>query len=395
MKAFFLIIQLLILFLSGNFSLAAGGAVGNGGDLVQCRSTSTHQIEYKSLDYLLTITSLEDRDFLHVTSLNDSLQKIQKLLDEKIPELAPSFRNFIQHLWNENLNKPIIWEKSPFGVTPIHDEEIGSAHTIPPQCRESGKKDAPILLVQAIIRLRERFSETEAKRVYAYMDELIHEVKQKDPLQISFLLIHEWLWDHSKNVERNRRINRLLHSPSFHKLNTNEIKSILQSLGLILPEKSTLKFENQFCQATPSSIDELLMQKNKLSLGDFQILSRSRLCTSKDGCGSFGSPTHESFPEFSSGFIAPYFDKTNILKLYNEASPLRSKPVSTCEFNGKGEVQCTPLGEHSYFTYKGKPITFKGHISSDCLHLRFNLLSPQDRNNWVETQLILWSSFIE
>lgn len=388
-------IPLLILFLFGKESWAKGGAVGNGGDLVQCRSTLTKQIEYKSLDYLLTMRSLGDRDFLPVTSLGDSFQQIQKLLDEKIPELAPSFRNFIQHLWNENLNKTIIWEKSPFGVTPVHDEEIGSAHSIPSQCRESEKQGGPILLVQAIIRLRERFSPTEAKRVYAYMDELIGEVERKDPLQISFLLVHEWLWEHSKNVERNRRVNRLLHTPSFYQLSSNEIKSQLQGLGLILPEKSTLKFENQFCQANSSSMDELLMQKNKLSLGDFQILSRTRLCTSKEGCPSFGSPKLGAIPEFSPGFIAPYFDKANVLKLYNEASSGRSKPVATCELNKKGETLCSRLGEYTDFSYEGKYITFIGNVSSDCLHLRFNLLTPQGRDSWVETQLVLWSSFRE
>jgi hypothetical protein len=68
------------------------------------------------------------------------------------------------------------------------------------------------------------------------MESLIKEVDKSQPLQISFLLIHEWLWDFSSNIERNSRINNFIHSEAFTNLNGYEIKVYLDRFGFKLPE---------------------------------------------------------------------------------------------------------------------------------------------------------------
>jgi len=374
---------------------AGGSTVGNGGDLVECQNPVSQVKEYKSLDYLLTLRSPADTDQLTVHTLVESLSLIQNLLNKKIPELAPSFQNFVKFLWNESLSNPIVWEQTAFGIIPISDEEIGSAHRVPDYCRNDNKKEKSISLIQAVIRLKERFSKTDAKRFYAYNPGLIRFVEKSDPLQISFLLVHEWLWDFSTNVERNRRINRLFHSPSFHSLSSENIKSQFQSLGFVLPDKTEALFESQFCQSTPSSIDELLQKKDKFFIGRYQAFRRSRSCFDVSGCGSYNKIDEDPFSGgFSSGFVQPFFNTKNIIKIYGESS-VRSHPATSCELNRKGEITCMAFRDEDGYSYNGEKIVFKGTISSECTHLKFSVNYQQNNGLWTETQFVLWSQFTE
>ncbi|MGZ3770587.1 MAG: hypothetical protein ACXVCP_13450 [Bdellovibrio sp.] len=297
--------------------LAGGSTVGNGGDLVACQSTSG-QIQYKSLDYLLTLPADQDEDLISASSLEESISSIQSLMDEKVPELASSFRNYINLLWNEDPQFSRVWEKAKFGLISIGDEELGSARTVPDNCKEKVNGESKLKIVQAVIRLRERFSENTPKTYYSYVPQIIGSVEKSDALQISFLIFHEWLWDYSKNVERNRRINRSFHSNSFHRLSSQEIKDELESLGFVLPSTTTALYESQFCQATQSSMDELLMKKNKNFLGKYLLYRRSRFCDSRSGCGfykEYENQTSDSWSGITKGIYYQLFKRGMSLRL--------------------------------------------------------------------------------
>lgn len=377
---------------------AGGSTVGNGGDLVACRNSNLSQVQYKSLDYLLTVAADPDEDLISVSSLEDSISNIQMLLDEKVPELAAGFRNYISLLWNNNSHLSRVWEKAPFGLISIRDEEIGSARSVPDSCKEIKNGESHIKIVQAIIRLKERFSQTAPKIYYAYVPEIIEKVKISDPIQISFLIFHEWLWDFSKNVERNRRINRLFHSASFHKLSSSEIKAQLESLGFILPSTNTALYESDFCQATQSSMDDLKLKGNKFVLGNYVIHRRTRYCDAGEGCGAYqenDNSVDSLLPGAFQGSILPAFQTGNFIKIVNRASTLR-KPMSKCEFNSLGETLCDVFNNSDGpYKFNGKPVLFSGHISSECLHLKFSIQTKQSETFWTEDDFVMFSQFEE
>lgn len=91
---------LVILFLSSNLCLASF-AVGNGGDLVQCRplAGSTLSGNY-SLDYLITLNISNNYKVQPTVNLKQSLERIYKTLANKAPLLVRNFQEFIRNYKN-------------------------------------------------------------------------------------------------------------------------------------------------------------------------------------------------------------------------------------------------------------------------------------------------------
>ena len=198
---YFLLFPFFLLF--QNFAIAGGFTVNNGGDAVVCRpAPQMNQLNgYYSLDFM----ALFRADFppVQTRSVADSLHRIEKILFEKLPELAPSFSEFIGTLFNETQYfQPRIWEKAAYGLVDLKDENFVSI--VPANCQQNGR----LMIVQAVIRQDpSALGLPKDKVLYRYVPEVIQYLIRTNPLQLSFLLVHEWLWDFSDNVERNRRIN--------------------------------------------------------------------------------------------------------------------------------------------------------------------------------------------
>lgn len=217
------------------FSLVARGDLptegGNGGDLLNCRPSTENPFQgLTSLDYVATYKkSNGNKDIVSVDSTKSSLQRIAGILKEKAPSLYPSFAEFTLHIRNEDYSKARVWEESSFGLVPINDEVL--LNLMPENCLDSQGK---MQIIQAV--RRETNPGIPGPIIYRYIPQIFEDVEQNKPLHASFLLVHEWLWDHSLNVDRNRRINRFLHSERAGALSSEQFVAQLKGMGLNVTE---------------------------------------------------------------------------------------------------------------------------------------------------------------
>jgi parallel beta-helix repeat protein len=214
-----------LIFITSMQAQSRGQNVGNGGNIVVCRVSPENVFNgYYSLDYLLTYPGLEP---VAAASWQQSLKRISDLILIKVPELHASLESFRKEVYNTSYNQMHVWESASFGLLRIDDQEI--AVRLPENCLENDQ----INVIQAVIRLNPDYSGAETQ-VFKYMPAAIDQLEAKDPVQTSFLLVHEWLWELSKNVDRNRRIDRYLHSRAFAEHSSAQALATLRSMGLQL-----------------------------------------------------------------------------------------------------------------------------------------------------------------
>ena len=152
--SFFHLTLVFFCFLATCSVLAGGQIVGNGGDLVQCEKSNENDFDgLYSLDYIVA-SPAQKKDFASVKSVEESLERIEKLLSQKIPSLHPSFVAFRARLFQENWEHHLIWEPAPSQLIEVKDEDLGLSDRLPNNCRSNAK----VNLVQAIIRWAPGFS---------------------------------------------------------------------------------------------------------------------------------------------------------------------------------------------------------------------------------------------
>jgi hypothetical protein len=210
-------------------TFAKGGSdVGNGGDLVSCTPTAANSLDgMYSLDFLEFSTALGAVQPAEVKSWEESIMSIRRLFVDKLPELLPVFDDFVNNIRNEDQSRHQVWEPTDYALTEINDEDLPLAVQIPANCHNGGK----LQLVQAVIRQNPDFTGSNLI-VYKYMPKMFDKMANERPLQLSFLLVHEFLWSVSNNVDRNRRINWFLHSTEVKNMSRVDIISRLLGLGL-------------------------------------------------------------------------------------------------------------------------------------------------------------------
>lgn len=231
MKIFF--IPFLLVFMSqAAFSESEGGNSSGGGDLALCKSTDANAFEgLYSLDYLATFRSSNDnQDIIPIKTWEQSKQRVLGLLKAKSPMLAGSFQNFLNSMSNfDDYSKLRIWEESSFGLVDIKDEKLFGQ--LPKNCYIEGE-DGGSKLIQAVIRTQRPNLLT-----YEFADPYFKELKEKRPLQYSFLIVHEWLRDFTEDVQNIRRLNRIIHSDFLEKSGASDLDNIVSSFKLTpLPE---------------------------------------------------------------------------------------------------------------------------------------------------------------
>jgi len=205
----------------------AGIDVGNGGDLVKCVPHEANDLfGFYSLDYLIFARSKGPQP-MPAQSWEESIFRIRRTLVDKIPELLPIFDEFANNILNEDQSRRQVWEPTDYELREINDEDLPASVQIPVNCRDGGK----IQLVQAVIRQKPEFTGSNLI-VYKYMPRIFEKMAKERPLQLSFLLVHEFLWSISDNVDRNRRINWFFHSEEFQKMSRLDAINRLLSMGL-------------------------------------------------------------------------------------------------------------------------------------------------------------------
>lgn len=196
-----------------------GTDIGNGGDLMQCyRNLPKFPFDYDNGWYLLDYAEMDNAKvvFLSSISLSEQIKKVHELLQQAAPELVDSFEQYIRTVpfldsidITENVGATKrIWTGVDQNEV-LNDEDPAF---IPNNCKNP--KDKNILFHQVVVR--NKFSDSNGnitKITYSYDPALLAKLENK-PLQLSMLIVHEWLWDYfdADQSKRLRIANRILHS---------------------------------------------------------------------------------------------------------------------------------------------------------------------------------------
>jgi hypothetical protein len=211
----------------------AGFRVGNGGDLIECSDNPASEFRGRySLDWLATYRkSNANADLIPERDWQTILSDIGRRLAEVAPEAGARFENYRQLIYNQDPSKKRIWEEASFGLVDVKDEQL--SHLLPRNCL---RPDGKLAIIQAVIRTTSTQINENTPVFYRYSPDAIQSVHDR-PLQISFLMVHEFLWDLSNDVQRNRSAVRYLHSKSFFEDSIGDVRMALQNLGVRIFQK--------------------------------------------------------------------------------------------------------------------------------------------------------------
>ncbi|HEX4922683.1 MAG TPA: hypothetical protein VFV50_01305, partial [Bdellovibrionales bacterium] len=381
MKRLIMIILMAIVF-EPQLASAGGGLVGNGGDVIECKPAPGSPFDgLYSLDYLLTYqASNVNADVVVIPNLTASVTRLRRLLAAKLPTLLESFDSFTRHYLNtKDKSAPRFWEEAPFGLVDLKDENMVAL--VPPNCRDGSK----VRISQAMIRQFPSFSGTPQNTiVYKFVPQVISLLDSKYPLQLSFLYVHEWLWDVSQNVDRNRRLNRYFHSAAFEAHSAQEARAAVIGMGLTLPDEMPPVYLEASCLPAPATVPALLTRKPTgarfVNIGTASVHQRSRICFEDQGCEGSWTDQRESiammFGQHPINVIL--FDAPWRVELWSRHPRGDKMQIARCELEAAtGRLACTPVvlptaEPYAYMIltpeegYKLKP---RGGLTSDCLRL--------------------------
>jgi hypothetical protein len=278
----------------------AGGEVGNGGDTVKCVPGGSGRYEgYYSLDYLATLDGTSS-PVVEIASWAESKQRLLTQLGDKYPDLARLLGEFLALVPMEGpadpdhqYLKPRIWEEAPFGLVDIHDERL--IKRLPVNCYTRPDEGGAASILQTVIRQKQGFA-----TLYSYDPQIYRELRTDRPLQYSFLMVHEWLWDLTQDVQTIRRVNHFLHSTQLDHLSAPEVRASLENLGFSLKRlfvpvcQRTLQIRESIEKQMQLPCDQIAPEKlskvelwptvsgtelHSLAPGDLSGLSISRMVT--------------------------------------------------------------------------------------------------------------------
>lgn len=261
----------LVLFLSINFSVyGQGNTVGKGGDTIKCEPSSLNAFNgHYTLDYLLEYNSGEFH-IAEAITFNKMKDKLQQYFGQEQIELAQSLENFSNSLFKKDESLGRVWRKSATPLYDIKDEEI--IKRIPENCLVLESGSYVLKLRQTVIRQTlKNYIE------YHFDEEILLQQQKQNPVQYSFFLVHEWLWDFTRNIESLRKLNWLLHSSQLEKISKADFKLFLEKINfgivdLTVCERSTV-IRNLFakeCKAV-TKMDLLTLKDVKLDYSESMV----------------------------------------------------------------------------------------------------------------------------
>lgn len=213
----FAILALFAVSITANFAFA-GSETRNGSDVVVCASQ-----EPISLDYVLE--SKEKKLEIVNLDLNNSLQRIAILIAQKVPRLSNSFKEYVAELNNtQNIAKKYTWVPQTDRLPDLLDEQIKKFPTWCNFISDAASIEQIVIRVTRINR-----SGGPSRVTFLYNADLF---KQLNPTQKSFILVHEWLWNHTNQAKVVRKINYFLHSTLFDKMSPVDVSFYLQKNGI-------------------------------------------------------------------------------------------------------------------------------------------------------------------
>jgi hypothetical protein len=207
-----LLIMVSIFSISGSY--AGGVLVGNGGSVVRCGN----QRLLSSLDYVLTKNLYGNKiTVTNQKSLQASLSRISNIIALKLPKYKESFDEYTHFLGNTDSANKYLWIAED-NLEVIHDEIV----RLPYSCTNYESAE----IQQAIIR-----QVTKNNIIFKYDEGIYLELERQAPLQLSFLVVHEWLWNFMDNVKDSRMINYFLHSNMLMNMPSEKVIALFKIYG--------------------------------------------------------------------------------------------------------------------------------------------------------------------
>lgn len=227
-----------------------GFTVRKSGDLITCTAPTEaaapgRQFEgIYSLDYLLSATKENLADEVDVQNWDESTARLGRIIAEKLPAALPRFQQYVSLIENQDPAKSMVWQPSDLALLhlPLPDLE----QMPPANCLETVNGVVQPRITQMVVR---KNIDTVSHQVHFLYDKAKFEQLKSNPAlakQLSFLLLHEWLWDLTDKVWVNLALNRLLHSKKIDSMSPEEFRTYLASLdidvsssGLMYPTSAT------------------------------------------------------------------------------------------------------------------------------------------------------------
>lgn len=225
-----IILTILLAFITN--SARAGGEAGNGGDVVYCQVSTTNSfVGYYALDYLLTMSSSRDEDIVEIKNWWDHSDWFRRVFNPNqnginMSSYHDAYDDFYFDTYNfQDYLRPHIWIESYFELIDIKDE--GIFKKIPENCLSRNSSGQP-QIIQAVIR-----EKRQKITVFHYDRNILETLKNSYPLQYSFLLAHEWLWQFTNKPQIIRETNRFLHSKKAGQFQGDKLDEYLSHIGLV------------------------------------------------------------------------------------------------------------------------------------------------------------------
>ena len=166
-----------------------------------------------------------DTEFQKAPTAKEILEKISTRLPQISLQLAftlDDFRKFNSDLFSKDSNR--IWIKGHNPLIAVGDED---RTRIPKSCVANAGAD--FKLYQAVIRTQNGAG---GKIRYEYDPDLIAELERTNPLQLSFLYVHEWLRDFLDDSNSITIANQFIHSPQLATNDQGHSHQIFKELGM-------------------------------------------------------------------------------------------------------------------------------------------------------------------
>lgn len=216
MMKFLILLSILLPF---QFATAGGVHVGNGGNVVRCQGETSFQ----SLEYVMT-KNMYGYQITPVPahSLTDSLTRIGTLIEAKLPQFSLAFNEYVAQYKNTERHKTYVWNAKPIDV--VYDGIIW----LPYWCNNS---HGTAEIVQAVVRTTRPNAKEETLVNFDYDFKVLAELEKSSSVQMSFLVVHEWIWNLTNDRIKNRELDFFLHSPLLETMTAEEANDELVRLG--------------------------------------------------------------------------------------------------------------------------------------------------------------------
>ena len=167
-----------------------------------------------------------------MTSSKQVLDSIEMRMRQKLPRLADSLHEFRRYTFTNNPNSPMRWIPRS-SLNRVWDQGLGERQWIKAQYEANFRSLGlpPNCAFRDIVQVAVKYYAGDTT-VFAYVPELVAQMNESGPMQVSYLIIHEWLRRYTNDAELIRRVNRLLHSTALDELNQPQLRRLLRQILL-------------------------------------------------------------------------------------------------------------------------------------------------------------------